>query len=140
MNNNPTYQSMEDALGAIGRAYLYDNSQPYQAQAYQNAQSIGNGFGSPIFTQPQPHNLAQYQPPQPEYSSTVDQWWADGGEGPIHQDCMVLRAYLMKHGIHIEQALSMPAALVKELAKAYHKLEGGNLDTELVFGMMDDEA
>ena len=57
----------------------------------------------------------------------------------LQTDCFKLRSYITTKGVDVSAALSMPASLVKKLAKEFVKFETGDVLTEVTMGLMEAE-
>lgn len=88
----------------------------------------------------QTHNNGVNVPrPVPTEEEIENQWFSNAKGESLKVDLMVLRVYLHQHGIEFRYAMSMPSSLVKKMAKAFNKLEVGNLDSELIMALMEEE-
>lgn len=117
-----------------------------QSQSYQHYNQLNQLSAALSQSQSQPQYVTFPALPTwasgatPDATDPAHVWWADIGErGTPQTTLMVLRAYLLQHGMEADLVLTMPPEYLRELCKAFRKLETGNIDTELVYGMMDDE-
>lgn len=137
---NPYGHLTSAQLQAAQQQIIHNHTQ--QAGSYLTSNGVGippswSQLGGPF------HSGTMNQPITPELSEEqIEDEWLHTLEGEnIKRDCMTLRAYLMMNGkVFYGAALSMPASLVKKLAKEFIKLETcENILSEVTMGLMEAE-
>ena len=107
-----------------------------------NTQNALGGLGAQLMAQGMVQGLVQHQ----TYATSHQSVWPNTAHVQITEleeprlNYMVQRAYLIMRGISTHEAIKMKPDVLRELVKAFRKLETAtDLDTELVYAMMDDD-